>query len=71
MNLLDLIPDEEETEDTELSDKPWKYRGKKAKKRRTRFSEDDWEEQNRARKQYLKEWEEDLRYAQELANEGM
>ncbi len=31
----------------------------------------DWSETQRARTEYLKEWEEDMRYAQELANEGM
>lgn len=31
----------------------------------------DWSETQRARSEYLKEWEEDMRYAQELANEGM
>lgn len=31
----------------------------------------DWNETQRARNEYLKEWEEDMRYAQELANEGM
>lgn len=31
----------------------------------------DWVETQRARSEYLKEWEEDMRYAVELANEGM
>lgn len=31
----------------------------------------DWSETQRARAEYIKEWEEDLRYAVELANEGM
>lgn len=32
---------------------------------------EEWTEIQRARSDYLKEWEEDLRYAVELANEGM
>lgn len=31
----------------------------------------EWTEIQRARYEYIKEWEEDLRYASELANEGM
>lgn len=59
-------------EEPGLSDKPWKQTRKTNKRRRGhRFSDDDWEEQNRARQKYLKEWEEDLRYAKELADEGM
>lgn len=30
-----------------------------------------WAEMQQARTEYLKEWEEDMRYAQELASEGM
>lgn len=30
-----------------------------------------WSDIQQARAEYLKEWEEDMRYAQELANEGM
>lgn len=30
-----------------------------------------WAEMQQARSEYLKEWEEDMRYAQELASEGM
>lgn len=30
-----------------------------------------WDEMQQARTEYLKEWEEDMRFAQELANEGM
>ena len=66
---LEIYLDEEEPG---LSEKPWKDSKRKGKpKRRQRHSEDDWEEQNQARKRYLKEWEEDMRYAEELANEGM
>lgn len=36
-----------------------------------RFSEKDWNDLQKARLEYLKEWEEDMRYAQELASEGM
>lgn len=32
---------------------------------------EDWTEMQQARADYLKEWEEDMRFAQELANEGM
>ena len=65
----DIEVDEEETG---LSDKPWKQNKKRSRRHRgQRFSDDDWEEQNRARQKYLKEWEEDLRYAKELADEGM
>lgn len=71
ISIIDLIPDFEEEEESGLSDKPWKDNRKSKSKRSKRYSGDDWEEQNRARKKYLKEWEEDLRYAQELANEGM
>jgi hypothetical protein len=67
--LDELEIDEEETG---LSDKPWTQTKKSNKRRRGhRFSDDDWEEQNKARQKYLKEWEEDLRYAKELADEGM
>ena len=31
----------------------------------------EWVELQRARAEYLREWEEDIKYAQELANEGM
>jgi hypothetical protein len=31
----------------------------------------EWVETQKARSEYLKEWEEDMRYAVELANEGM
>jgi hypothetical protein len=31
----------------------------------------DWGDIQRARAEYLREWEEDMRYAQELASEGM
>ena len=34
-------------------------------------SREEWLVIQRARTEYLKEWEEDLRYAVELANEGM
>jgi hypothetical protein len=37
----------------------------------TRRNSSDWDEVQRARAQYLREWEEDMRYAQELASEGM
>jgi hypothetical protein len=30
-----------------------------------------WAEMQEARNEYLKEWEEDMRFAQELASEGM
>lgn len=30
-----------------------------------------WAEMQEARSEYLKEWEEDMRFAQELASEGM
>ena len=30
-----------------------------------------WSEMQQARTEYLREWEEDMRYAQELASEGM
>lgn len=30
-----------------------------------------WTETQKARSEYIKEWEEDMRYAQELASEGM
>jgi hypothetical protein len=30
-----------------------------------------WTQMQHARTEYLKEWEEDMRFAQELANEGM
>lgn len=36
-----------------------------------RYSEDDWNALQQARLQYLRDWEEDMRYAQELASEGM
>ena len=59
-------------EELDLSDKPWKSGKKKSKKRGVKnFRSDDWEEMQRARSRYLKEWEEDIRYAEELANEGM
>lgn len=32
---------------------------------------EEWGEIQKARSEYLKDWEEDLRYAVELANEGM
>jgi hypothetical protein len=31
----------------------------------------EWEEVQHARAEYIKEWEEDMRYAQELAQQGM
>lgn len=34
-------------------------------------SREEWYAIQRARSDYIKDWEEDLRYAQELANEGM
>jgi hypothetical protein len=36
-----------------------------------RYNEQEWNELQQARQQYLREWEEDMRYAQELASEGM
>jgi hypothetical protein len=39
--------------------------------RNRRYSETEWSEIQQARIQYLREWEEDMRYAQELASEGM
>ncbi len=39
--------------------------------RARRYSEDEWTALQAARLEYLKEWEEDMRYAQELAAEGM
>lgn len=41
------------------------------KEKRRRLSDDEWEESRRAKARYLKEWEEDFRYAKELADEGM
>lgn len=32
---------------------------------------DEWEELRRARARYAREWEEDFKYAKELADEGM
>lgn len=65
---LNELVDEEETG---LSDKPWKQTKKRGRRREAhRFSDDEWEEQNRARLKYLKEWEEDMRYAKELADEA-
>lgn len=71
ISIIDIIPDFDEEEELGLSDKPWKDKRKSKPKRNKRYSSDEWEEQNQARKRYIKEWEEDLRYAQELANEGM
>ena len=65
---IDLLLEEE----LELSEKPWKNGKRKPKNRRDRRSGgDDWEEVQRARARYIKEWEEDMRYAEELANESM
>lgn len=36
-----------------------------------RYNDQEWNDLQRARQAYLKEWEEDMRYAQELASEGM
>ena len=59
-------------EELDLSDKPWKNGKKKPKRKSGKdFRSDDWEELQRAKNRYLKEWEEDMRYAEELANEGM
>lgn len=69
-SILDFPLDEIE-EEPALSDKPWRDSRKKGKSKRRKYSEEDWEEQNAARKRYLREWEEDMRYAEELANEGM
>jgi hypothetical protein len=40
------------------------------KNKKRQFSDDEWEEVRRARAKYYKEWEEDYRYAKELADEG-
>lgn len=64
-----VLTDEEE--EPELSDKPWRDGRKKSRKKRRRFDSDEWEETQKARAKYLREWEEDLRYAEELANESM
>ena len=41
------------------------------KKNRRYFDDDEWESMRRARAHYYKEWEEDFKYAKELADEGM
>lgn len=41
------------------------------KSRRRRLNDDDWEDSRRAKAKYLREWEEDFKYAKELADEGM
>ena len=55
----------------ELAEKPWKDPKRKTKRRGKSLRGDDWEETQRARAHYLREWEEDMRYARELAEESM
>jgi hypothetical protein len=73
MNSFNYLFVELPEEEPELSEKPWKDGRRKFKKRKgnRRFDSDDWEETQRARAAYIKEWEEEMRYAEELANEGM
>lgn len=69
----DLIADGLEgfhIEEEEVADKPWKDK-RKPKKRSRQHGGADWEEMQRARAHYLREWEEDMRYAKELAEESM
>lgn len=70
----DLLSDDLEgfhiEEEEVVADKPWKDK-RKAKKRTRSNSGADWEEMQRARAHYLREWEEDMRYAKELAEESM
>lgn len=68
---VEELTNQVDEEESGLSDKPWKQTKKRKSVPRRRYTDDDWEEQNRARQKYLKEWEEDLRYAKELADEGM
>lgn len=60
-DFLTKVDDEMDTLNASYDDSP------KAR----RFSEDQWAEIQQARLAYLREWEEDMRYAQELASEGM
>lgn len=42
-----------------------------SKPNRRYLESDEWEELRKARARYAREWEEDFRYAKELADEGM
>ena len=69
MNPIDDFLTKVDTDDVETLTASYAEAESPAKTRR--YSESEWSELQQARQRYLSEWEEDMRFAQELASEGM